>query len=302
MHGKKNSDYLVIEVGLGGRLDTTNIVDPVLSIITPVSFDHTNILGKNLKDIAFEKSGIIKKNKNVVISKQKKIVKDILLQKSLKCNSKLYEVIDCCKLISYKPSADGIYFDFKFNDTVINNFFISLLGAHQIDNFFISLLSVYLLEKSVIDVVVKDKIINIKLFGRVQVLQKELPIVIDVSHNKDSAKKLKEALKAHFSDIKKWIILSSMSSNKDYKGFYKELKEISKVIIITSQNNYKESNPEKVFAIAKKIFNNTIFIKDQDEAYKKAMSYNSPLLITGSFYLAGPILEKWNKNLKGTAL
>ena len=291
--GKKKSDYLVIEVGLGGRLDTTNIVLPLISVITPVSFDHTNILGKRLKDIAYEKAGIIKENREVVISRQKKSAREILVQKAKESNSKLYDVKNHFKLIEYRPKADGVYFDFKFNNIIIKDFYISLLGSHQIDNFFSALLSVYLIDNSVLDIIDKSKKFIVKVPCRIELVQKNIPVIIDVSHNRDSANKLKKTLIEHFPEIRKWIILSSLSVNKDYKGFYKELSDIAELLIITSPSRYKEAQPEKVYSTAKKIFNNTIFIKDQEEAYKKALSYNLPLLVTGSFYLAGPILEKW---------
>lgn len=160
--GKKKSDYLVIEVGLGGRLDTTNIVLPLISVITPVSFDHTNILGKRLKDIAYEKAGIIKENREVVISRQKKSAREILVQKAKESNSKLYDVKNHFKLIEYRPKADGVYFDFKFNNIIIKDFYISLLGSHQIDNFFSALLSVYLIDNSVLDIIDKSKNLLLK--------------------------------------------------------------------------------------------------------------------------------------------
>jgi len=290
---RKKSDFLVVEVGLGGRLDTTNVVDPVLSVITPISFDHTNILGRNLKDIAFEKAGIIKRKTDVVVSRQKKIVRDIIVNKALESNSKLYDISEFFHISSYTSLHDGISFSFEFNKHLVKDFFLPLLGVHQIDNFFTSFLSVYLIDKSIVDVIYAERQFDIKIKARIEVLQKDPLIIVDVSHNKDSANKLKKALKDHFPDIKKWIVLSSLGQNKDYKGFYRELSEIAELIIITSQSKYKKSNPQHVFKKASEIFRNTILVVDQNEAFERAVSFNAPLLVTGSFYLAGPFLEKW---------
>ncbi len=289
---KKNPDYLVIETGIGGRLDCTNIVKPLISVITPISIDHTNILGKTIKKITYEKGGIIKENKKVVIGKQRYISKIILKKIANKKKSKFYDINKNIKLLSYKSYKDGLLFDFSFNKIIIKNFFIPMLGVHQIYNFFIALQSVYLLNPGIIDIFKKINELRIHIPGRLEILSKVPLIILDVAHNSDSAEKLKDTLLFHYPDIK-WIVLSGMTSFKDYKTFYKKIKKIVDKLIITSPSNFKNSNPLDVFNAAKLIIGDAVYIPSFEEAFNRALSFNKPLLVTGSFYIAGPFLQKW---------
>ena len=106
---EKSCEYVVFETGLGGRLDSTNFCSPIISIITPISYDHTKILGKNLKSIAFEKAGIIKNNIPVIISKQPKVVLNVIKEKSEEKNAKLYELNKYLDKKILKRTLEGSY-------------------------------------------------------------------------------------------------------------------------------------------------------------------------------------------------
>ena len=292
----KQSDYFVIETGIGGRLDCTNIIDPMISVITPISIDHTNVLGKTIKKIAYEKGGIIKDKKQVVIGKQKYKVKRIFKKIAYKKNADIYNINKIFKLLSYKPLKNGIIFDFKFNDIVIKDFYISILGIHQIYNFFTALQTIYLINPYILDILKEKRNLNINIPGRIQILHENPHIILDVAHNNDSARKLKETLLLHYPDLK-WIVLSGMAVDKDYKNFYKNLKIIIDKLIITSISYYKESFTEDVYNSARLIFKDTILIQDFNKAINTALSFNKPLLVTGSFYITGPFLNNW-KSLK----
>lgn len=290
----KKSDYFVVETGIGGRLDCTNIVDPVISVITPISIDHTNVLGKTINKITYEKGGIIKNNKNVVLGKQRYISHRILKKIAYRKKSKIYETNKLFRLLSYKPSENGMIFDFKFKEIIIKDFFISLLGVHQIYNFFTALQTVYLIDPEILNIIRNKGSININIPGRIQILQKNPLVILDVAHNNDSAKKLKKTLLFHYPGLK-WIVLSGMSIGKDHKNFYKKIKGIIDKLIITSPSLYKDSFPENVYKQAKISIKNILFIPFFDKAFNRALSFNKPLLITGSFYIAGPFFEKWKR-------
>lgn len=289
---KKNPDYLVIETGIGGRLDCTNIVTSLISVIMPISIDHTNILGKTISAISYEKGGIIKENKKVVLGSQRFISKMILKKIAKEKESKIYDINKSIKLLSFKPYNDGLLFNFKFNNIIINEFFISMLGVHQIYNFFSALQTVFLLHPEIIEILKENKELRIQNPGRLEILKKDPLIILDVAHNNDSAQKLKDALVFHYPGIK-WIILSGMTSFKDHKGFYKKIKQITDTLIITSPSNFKSSNPIEVYNKAIINIKDAVFINSFDEAFDKAISFNKPLLITGSFYIAGPFFKKW---------
>ncbi len=288
----KNSDYLVIEVGLGGRLDCTNIINPLISVITSISLDHTKILGKTISKIAYEKAGIIKPTKPVVVSEQNSTVYRIINKKAKQNNSKLYLVKNNFKLLKFIKYKNGFLIDFNFFSFMFKNIFISLIGKHQAFNFFSALQVVYLIDSKIIDTLLYKKEFLIKINGRIQIINEKYPIILDVAHNKDSAKKLKETLNFYYPKFK-WSILSGMTGEKDYKSFYKELKPVAKNMIITTPSHYKKSDPENVYKIAKSIIKNTQFIPDFKDAAFKILNIEGPILITGSFYISGPFLEFW---------
>lgn len=289
---EKQPDYLVVEVGLGGRLDTTNIIKPVLTVITPISYDHVNILGKSLKLIAKEKAGIIKEGIPVVVSNQRFACNLVIKKVSNKKNTKIHQTINYFKLLSFRFYSDSTLFSFKFKNKIFNDICINTLGKHQIENFFSALLSVFIIDNKIMDIFKSNKIIKIKILGRIQLLSKDPLIIVDVAHNEDSCRKLVNTLKKYFPD-RKWSVLSCLAKGKDYSSFYKILSKITDKLIITSCSVYKESEPKIVYNVVKKIIKKIILIENFDEAYSHVIKSEKPLLVTGSFYIAGPFLEKY---------
>jgi dihydrofolate synthase / folylpolyglutamate synthase len=292
----KNSDYLVIEVGLGGRLDSTNVINPLISVITSISYDHTNILGNTIEQIASEKAGIIKNKSITVISKQPYKCENIFKKIALEKENIFFSINNIFKTKNIIQNEKGLIFDCSSKFFSLNKFELkNIYGKHQINNFLTALLSVYLINPKIIEIINKNPEITNNLKGRIEVINTNPLIILDVSHNKDSAKNLKKTLKSHFK-INKWLILSGMALDKDYIGFYSEIKSITKELIITTPVEYKKSNPALVFNTAKSIIKNTIFIENLNDAIKYSISKKEPLLVTGSFYVAGPFIEFWNKN------
>jgi len=288
----KNPDYIIIETGLGGRLDCTNICNPLVSIITSVSYDHMEVLGKTLKKIAYEKAGIIKYNVPVVSSNQNYKVKRVINKKCAEMKTNVFFINKNFKILNYKPLENGIKFSFKFNDYIFKDIYIKLLGKHQIYNFFTALQSVYLIKPDIINKL-KNKKILLKIPGRIEIINKDFPIIIDVAHNQDSAEKLKNTILTHFPG-KKWNILSGIAIDKDYKHFYNELKSIADSFIITTISSFKKSDPDKIFKYIKKINKKSILIYDFKKAVNKIISMKKPIIVTGSFYITGPFIEYYN--------
>lgn len=293
---EKRCDYFVIEVGLGGRLDCTNIVNPIISVITSIGFDHLNILGNSIKKIAFEKAGIIKENSNVVVGKQYYNCSKIFKQKSVEMGARYFNITNLFKVSKIKASEKGICFSFSFRKTGINlkDFFIPLYGVHQVYNFLTALYTVYLIDKNVMNLITGKKRFDIELNGRVRLADSKIPLIVDVSHNKESAIQLVKTLKSHFPG-KRWNILLGLSQDKDVKSYIKSVSKISKKIIVTSLSLFKKSNPCEIYELAKRYNKETFLIQSQDEAFDKIMEEKNNILITGSFYLAGPCLEMLNK-------
>lgn len=172
---KHKVDIAVVETGLGGRLDSTNVVSPELSVITPISYDHQNILGETLESIAYEKAGIIKKDIPVIIGKQDKVAEYVILEKAKKLNSRLHKTeLDLLKNVNI--SSNGTEFWYKDE-----KYFIPLLGKHQVENSILAMESARIFDQLIEQKNFREGIRSVKWPGRMETLIEN--IYFDVSHN-----------------------------------------------------------------------------------------------------------------------
>ncbi|MCG8571142.1 MAG: hypothetical protein MJB14_13495 [Spirochaetes bacterium] len=293
---KYHVDYYVLETGLGGRLDCTNVVDPVISVVTSLGYDHTSILGSTLKQIAFEKGGIVKKNKKVVISPQQyrctHYIRNICQQRS----APYFEVQKLTQIENIKYLPDGLVFDYYLNKQQIKQFRLEVLGKHQIKNFLTALLTIFSIHPEILESLSQINQLDLVIPGRLQILSKDPFIILDVAHNAESAKQCCETLQNHFPKTK-WNILAGLALDKNYSRFFNELRPLANKLYITQLSQYKQSKPESVYQIAKAKIKNVQLVDQQNTAFQICLNTSEPLLITGSFYLAGPFLEYFkNKN------
>lgn len=292
---KKGARYLVVETGLGGRLDTTNVLKSNVSVITPIGYDHTNILGDTINEIAGEKAGIIKNDSITVVSNQYYNCKEIFRRKAKEKGGQIYFLDDYFDLLNSVPANYGLNCDFKFNRCKYSGINFNFFGEHQVYNFFTAFLSVFLSEIKVINLLNDDMISKITLpRGRIEVISKHPLIVVDVSHNKESARSLVDSLRLHFRDLN-WTVISGIALDKDYKAYYKILSEIADKFVITSLSEYKKSDPQIIFDYVKKINKNSLFIEDQESSFDYILKNADIILVTGSFYLVGPFIEYYEK-------
>lgn len=288
---KKPIDILVVEVGMGGRLDATNIVEnPLVCIITSISLDHTAQLGNKLSKIAYEKAGIIKRKTSVVSAPQKKSVEKVLKKKAEIEKAKIYFLKNNDYKINYL-TAEGSNFDFKNS---YKDLFLSLAGEHQIENASLAIECVEILKKKGIRIdksAVKSGLKNVRWPGRLQILKKNPYIVVDGAHNQASAKVLRKSLKLF--SYKNLFLIMGMFSDKNIFDFLKEFYKVSQRIIISRVKNPRSADPEDIEKqLADK--NKIIKVKDLKEGIKIAKSLSSKkdlILITGSLYLVGEALK-----------
>lgn len=262
----KNVDFTVLETGLGGRLDTTNVIIPLISIITNIGLEHTEYLGNTIEKIAYEKAGIIKKNTPVVTAASG-IALATIKKVSNKNNSKLYIVNK--KIPKYK---------------------IGLKGEFQKSNASIAIKTIDILNNSNKIKINKNNIINglknAKWPGRFQFIGKN--ILIDSAHNPGGFKTLvKELENISYNNL---ILVVGFSDDKDIKTISTILNNKADKVIITKSSNFKAADPK----IIKKYFNkNSIIINNPKKAlnYAKSIAAKKDLiLITGSIFLVGELL------------
>lgn len=288
----EDTDFTVLEVGMGGRLDATNVVTPLVSIITQISYDHIQSLGNTLTAIAREKTGIIKKNGYVVSSPQEAEAMNVIEIICKSQNAKLFKVGED---ISFQKNDDNT-FDVSGIINKYENIHVNLLGDHQLINAVTAIGSLEVLSfhgYKIPSYAISDGLEKVKWRARIEVIQKDPIIILDVAHNAASAKALRDTIKSNFKYNKLILILGS-SMHKDIKGMGRYLCPIADHVILTKVNNPRAMNPEDVYEELKDHNNNFIITKDVLSAFKKAKSIADPhdlICITGSVYLAGEIIS-----------
>lgn len=294
----KKVDVCVVETGLGGTLDSTNVVKkPLASLITTISMDHTNILGNTIEEIAQNKAGIIKENVPVFIYPQNESALNVILKKAKEKNSKVYD-FKFSEIKIKNQSSDSNEFDFRG----YKNIKTSLIGKVQIYNACnaLNLLDYFKEEFDLDEDIIKKGIYESTNIGRLQIISKSPRVLIDGSHNKESIDALLSSLKLFEYD--KLIVGFSILKDKDYDYIIEKISSIADEIVITSVDNPRAFELENLEKIVKEKFSNVKKIKDRKEAYeytKSKAKANDLVLWCGSLYLVGEILkiENYHKNL-----
>lgn len=291
---KEKVDFAVLEVGLGGRLDATNVVSPLVCGITSISYDHTKELGRTIEKIAYEKCGIIKKNSFVVSSSQKNKALKIIKKICKKRNAKLFYVGKDIKIRNRenKFNIKGLFGNYK-------NLSVPLIGRHQVINAatsigIIEILTFYNILISKLEI--KKGLSRTRLEGRIQIVRKRPFVIIDGAHNKDSAKCLKQTIKENFS-YKKLFLIFSVFQDKDIKGILKELSPIGDVIILTKVKSKRVVEATLLIQYLKR-YKNIVVCDNIERAIKYALKVAKAcdlILITGSFYLVGEAIIIFKK-------
>ncbi|MEO0087580.1 MAG: Mur ligase family protein [candidate division WOR-3 bacterium] len=308
---RKPHDFVILEVGLGGRLDATNVVNPIISIITRIDYDHTEILGKTLSRIAYEKAGIIHTEVPLITFHQRKSVDRVFQKVCNKKNSKIFYSDDYFSFHLLEISTKGTTFFVNFlKETFENNFkediiHTNLIGEFQKENIGLVLTTLLLLSKNhklINYSAIKRAINNVPLLGRISYISYNGGfLIIDTAHNPISIKSLKETL-TKINNSKKYYFLFGVSKDKDSYKMLKFLKPVSQEIVFTKAKTKRATPLNKLKELAKKIkLKHTAFSsvkKAFNYVFKKANKEKKLLIITGSFYLAGEILKSLFHNKK----
>ena len=286
----KSIDVGVLEVGMGGRWDSTNVCDHLAGVITNVSFDHTEYLGNTLGEIAGEKAGIIKKNGLVVTGCTGEALS--VIERRVRENSSTCHRIGAEFTYGEKEDLSFDYMGPRWN---IPGLRISLAGTHQVENAVISIAAAELLtmhtryktdpEK------IKEALAGVSLGGRMEYLNRETPVIIDGAHNLAAGENLVKSLEFYHPG-KKFNFLITMLENKDIGGFTETLSRVSGKLIITELAGVKKSlGTEKILALTRGQFDSVETVKDPLEAYEKLLGYGEAACVCGSFYLIGYLKE-----------
>ena len=289
----ENIDYGVIEVGLGGRLDSTNVITPKVSVIASISFDHTNLLGNTIEEIAGEKAGIIKEGIPVVLYPQSKEAEDVVIKTAESRKSTVYSV----------NRNDGKLIDIDYNNMTqhvevkgINGVYyihLPLLGEHQILNLCVAVNAVEVLcrEEGIKchKQIIEDSLKDVKWIGRLETLSRNPMIVIDGAHNIDGIRALKKNVEKYFRYNKLYLLLGILA-DKQVEEMIAEIAPMAEKIIALTPHNDRAELSEDLKDEIKKINENVKAFEDYEDAVREAVNYAGEgdlILISGSLYMIG---------------
>ncbi len=295
-------DFAVVEVGLGGRLDATNIVDPLVTVITNISLEHTNILGDTIGEIASEKAGIIKDDGVLITASQNDDALDVFRGVCEKRNSKMFVVgggdVEYDKLES---TIDGQLFDVDTFGRDYDSVHLSLLGEHQIVNACAAIAAVESLSFSDI-IVPKDAVYNglkkVKWPGRMEIMQEEPYVVLDGAKDILATGKLKEEIPDLF-DYDKMVTVVSISKGKKIEKMMGDFSSMSDYMILTEHGVRGRATPVDELSrfTGNKEFETVDNVKDAVRKGIEVAGEKGLVLVSGSIFTVGEAREIWHKRV-----
>lgn len=291
---KEGVDFGVIEVGLGGRLDSTNVIKPILSIITSISYDHTNLLGNTLTEIAGEKAGIIKNNVPVVIFPQEQEALIVIENKCAENDATLYIIDEKNSELIEIQQEDKPYQKVKIKGNKKEyNIKLPLLGEHQILNLALSIKAIEVLEENNIVTISKkileESLANVTWNGRLEVMKKEPLVVIDGAHNIQGITKLKENIKKYFKYKNIYLILGILA-DKDVEEMIKKIVPMAKEVYAVTPNSIRGELAKDLKLEILKYNSNCISFEEYEGALDRALENaddDDIIIASGSLYMIG---------------
>jgi len=290
-------DIVIYEVGLGGRFDSTNIITPLLAIITSIGLDHTAILGDTYSQIAMEKAGIIKKNTPIIAAVAQEEAQTEIIKKAEEEQASLYFLGKHFGVEEFASWEKGESFTFKTAFAKLEHLQISMMGKHQIENASLAVMAACLLKQKAFPEI-SEKHIRIGLKeakwpGRFEMVSEQPLVILDGAHNEEGIQALTTEIMKRFKDKKKTVIFAALADKKTDKMIH-QLDAIADDITFVSfdypraatcHQLYKESrHPQKAYSADWKKT-----IDEQLEGIKE----ESMLIITGSLYFLSAVKAYW---------
>ena len=293
--GEEEVDFQVLEVGLGGRLDATNVVKPEVCVITSISFDHMEVLGNTLTQIATEKAGIIKPGSIVVCSPQFPEAMEAIERV---CSERGVRLVKVGSEVSwYQKAFSGEGQSFQLNGIIGKyDLTLPLLGEHQLENAATAVAAVEALADLGVNIPAESIVTGlaqVRCPGRLQILKREPWFVVDGAHNVYSAKRLVEALERYF-DFDRMVLIFGVSSDKDVRGMVAELASLASIVIVTRSHH---PNAVGSTELASEFWNWGIkpeVAEDATSAVELALARATPrdlICATGSIFIVAEVIE-----------
>lgn len=297
-------DWAVIEVGLGGRLDATNVVRPRACAITPLSFEHTELLGNTLSLIAAEKAGIIKPGAPVVCGPQQPEAMDVIVRRAVEVGAPLATVDAVSGDWHWTvriATAEGLLLDISGPDADFRHLQVGLAGLHQAANATVAVALVQELRRQA-EIVTEDAIRSGLMAaywpGRLERLSRQPLIVVDSAHNRHSAEQIEAALSLFPHD--RLTLIFGASADKDIKGMLEVLGPHADAIIITRSYHPRAADPHVVADLAQQILPGlpVTITESAHDAIERATASSAPhelVLGVGSIFVVADLRSAWSE-------
>ncbi len=314
---KKQVDVAVVEVGLGGRLDATNVVDPLVSVITSLSFDHMNVLGDSIAQIAVEKGGIIKTKKPVVLAPQWKEAREVIEKIAEERKAPLTIIGRDYFYGEHSRSLNGqTFFLWSKDDQELVNDYISsggrtewepehfsipLLGTHQVENAATAYATIQILRENSLTInreSISAGFARVNWPGRFEIIQKSPLIIIDSAHNQDSALRLRLAMDDYLNG-KPIVLLFGSSEDKDVRGMYSHLLPRVKTLVATRSTHPRAMEPKLLVELANQFGKHAIETQTIEEGLNEAIKQagkDAAIMVTGSIFVAAAVRDLITNN------
>jgi len=295
----KKIDFLIAEVGMGGRLDATNILNGIVSVITNVDFDHMQYLGKSINSIVKEKCGIIKRNGYTVTCSKNKIARKFIKKYTSKMNSKLFMIDKNFFISKTSLSLNGTNFYLKFNNQN-KRYFTNMIGLHQSYNIGASIIISKILNENSLAKISEKNIINgirkIKWPARFEIISEKTLIILDGAHNINGVEYLVKTLKKL--KLKNITFVIAIFRDKEYDKMIKLIANsgLAKNMIFTKSDSPRATEPEELIVHVPKKFNGRKELYQSFyRALERAEELPNKIVVCGSLYNAKYVYEYFKR-------
>ena len=300
---RKKVDYVILEVGMGGRLDSTNIIQkPLVSVITPIALDHTDYLGDTLGEIAYEKAGIIKKKSLVVAAPQEDEAIDVITKRSEDLKSELV-VADYTRIKNVRQHKNGSTFNITIDEETLENVEIHMIGDHQVENASLALTVVSHLNRKynmiISETSQREGLKKSRWPGRMEMIVDSPMVMIDGAHNLHGAKKLKENIERLFGNVKINAVVGILG-DKDVSAILSQMMPLCDKVFVTTPNNPRAMKAEDLYSQVSKLHDNVHLTASLENAVDSAIDEAGEGILTlffGSLYMIGDVRMRVLKKL-----
>ncbi|HEX2986858.1 MAG TPA: folylpolyglutamate synthase/dihydrofolate synthase family protein, partial [Chloroflexota bacterium] len=285
---ERKVDVAVLEIGVGGRLDALNAVEPILSAITSISLDHTDVLGDSLDEIATEKAGILRYRRPAVVASQRPEAEDAIRRVATEKGAHLSTVGRDWRWVE---GTDAGTVDIFGPRGELKGLRVALLGDHQRDNATTAVAALQLLREQgfgVGDDAIRRGLAEVEWPGRIQRLRRSPYLVADAAHNVDSVSRLLETVRKEFSFVR-LILVFGASGDKNVEGMARVLGPAASRVVVTSSGHRRAADVERLAGVFAH-FGEVVAEPDPEAAFEVALGLAAPedlVLVTGSVFLAG---------------